>query len=372
MMEKNLTVDADAHVEEVEETWSYLDAEFKDRKPIPATVEDIPGLGGFNAFWVIDGRSHPKPVGRGAYIFGTPLSMTFAKKKPFSLGSQGLTNVSERLKDLDDLGVDIQVLYPTIFITSLTEDPRFEAALKRSYNTFMYEACKKSSGRLKWVAIMPLLDVEETIKELRRGKELGAVGAAVVGTLGNRMLNVPDLFPFYEEAQRLDMSICVHAAWSFPALTEMCENIYSANLISFPFPILMAFFAIVGGGILDKFPNLRFSFFEAGSEWVPYMVGRMEHYYSCGKEIGWFGLPERRPKDYLKDGKIFLTCEPEDKLLPQVAELIGEDQIMMSTDMPHAEGRESAVEIIKDRHDLSDSFKRKILGENARRFYKMD
>jgi predicted TIM-barrel fold metal-dependent hydrolase len=55
--------------------------------------------------------------------------------------------------------------------------------------------------------------------------------------------------------------------------------------------------------------------------------------------------------------------------LPQVLDLLGEDQMMASADIPHGEARERSMDVVRARSDLSESAKRKILGENAARFY---
>jgi predicted TIM-barrel fold metal-dependent hydrolase len=42
---------------------------------------------------------------------------------------------------------------------------------------------------------------------------------------------------------------------------------------------------------------------------------------------------------------------------------------MISGDMPHAEARENSITEIKERNDISETQKKKILGENAKRFF---
>src|SRR5215204_514615 len=94
-------VDADSHVEECEEYWQYLDPQYAARRPFPIVGADSPRLAGMNAFWYIDGRTFPQPVGRGVTIYATPLQQARARAKPWSLGSQSLTAPAERVRDLD-------------------------------------------------------------------------------------------------------------------------------------------------------------------------------------------------------------------------------------------------------------------------------
>lgn len=370
-MEQIGVVDADSHVMEVPETWEYLEEEYVHRRPVIARLsESLPIVAGMDQLWFIDGRVTPRPMGRGATISGTPTEMTFARKKVFSMGSQGLTDVEARLRDLDAWGIKIQVLFSSIFIQETTEDPRFEAALMRSYNTWMAGVCKQRPDRLKFAAVMPLRSVPEAVAEIKRAKDLGAVGAAIYGTIDQRMLHHRDLDPFWAAAERLEMPICVHTGWSHPGLKWSIDSVFGAHTISFTLPVMMGFFSFLGGGILDRFPRLKVAFLEAGADWVPYLVQRLDHYFASERLAGWW-TPERSASEYLRDCQIYFTCEAEERLLPQVLEFAGEDRIMMSADMPHAEARENAVGEIEKRTDLTGEQKARILGKNAITFYSL-
>lgn len=92
-MESISVIDADSHIEEVEEIRDYLDPQFQMRRPFPITVEKNIEHTNLNAFWYIDGNVVPKLIGQGAMVIATPLTSHYARAKPFSLGSQGLTDV---------------------------------------------------------------------------------------------------------------------------------------------------------------------------------------------------------------------------------------------------------------------------------------
>src|SRR3712207_5692001 len=128
-------IDSDSHVMEIEETWSFLEPEFRGRRPQVVHAPDAPQGSPMDAYWLVDGQIQPRLLGPGARFTGTPITSTFGRSKPYSLASQGLTDVAARLRDLDAAGLDVQVIFPTVFLVSLAEDPRLEAALMRSYNT---------------------------------------------------------------------------------------------------------------------------------------------------------------------------------------------------------------------------------------------
>ena len=371
-MEQIGVVAADSHVMEVPETWEYLEEEYLHRRPVIARLsESLPIVAGMDQLWFIDGRVTPRPMGRGATISGTPTEMTFARKKVFSAGSQGLTDVEARLRDLDAWGIEIQVLFSSIFIQETTEDPRFEAALMRSYNTWMAKRCAERPDRLKWAAAIPLRDIPAAVAEVHRARALGAVGLMIGGTAGSRLLHHRELDPFYAAVSEEDLPLCVHCSWSLPGLTEVSEDLYSADMLGFTLPILMGFHSLVGCGVMDRFPKLRVGFLEAGSEWLPYWIGRMDHYHGVSRSNGWGRYAARKPSEYLKDGRLWVTCEAEESLLAQVIDLIGEDHILFEGDMPHAEARDTGIKTLRDRTDLSERLKRKILRDNALAFYRI-
>lgn len=268
---------------------------------------------------------------------------------------------------IDRAALDVQVVYPTIFLEPLTDDPAFEAALMRSYNTWMAKACSYKPDRLKWAAVIPMLDVAAGVQEVRRAKDLGAAAIAVYGTVRDRMLHDILFDPIFSEAEQLKTAVGVHTGWSHPGLRQSVDSNYGAHVLSFTLPVMMGFFSILGL-VLDRHPRLKVGFLEAGVDWLPYMIQRMDHYHKAEKRNGW-SVPKGNASSYLRDCEIYFTCESEEKLLPEVSRWIGEDRIMMEADMPHGEGRDSSVQEIQERKDLSDAVKEGILGLNAKAFY---
>ena len=134
-------IDADSHVYEVEETWNYLPKKFQSRRPIPITVppEKAPYMGVDNSFWLVDGKAIQWTWGSGTVQIGCPLTSVHALRKAYGTGHQSLMDVPMRMKALDGAGIDVQVIYPTIFLAPLTEDDEFESALQISYNHWIQE-----------------------------------------------------------------------------------------------------------------------------------------------------------------------------------------------------------------------------------------
>ncbi|MET0502578.1 MAG: hypothetical protein ABW172_13735, partial [Candidatus Binatia bacterium] len=106
-----LTIDADAHVVESERTWDYLEGSDKRHRPVPITL-DIPPDKKRN-YWIIGGRL----IG-GRDNIG----------KDTSPESREMADIEARLKHMDEIGTGVQVLYPTLFLRPVTDNPRIELA----------------------------------------------------------------------------------------------------------------------------------------------------------------------------------------------------------------------------------------------------
>lgn len=243
----------------------------------------------------------------------------------------------------------------------------------RAYNRYMGRQCGANHKRLKWAGLVPLREPREAIASLDEMIRLGASAVVVFGTAREKMLSDPSFTPFWDEFARTGLPLCVHMAASYPPFDEMVQTFFDAHALSMALPAQMAFVALVGQGMLDRYPDLRIAFMEFGAEWLFYMVGRMDHYLERDRIIQppilSDKLPKRAIRDYLKAGRIFVCGEMEDPLMKEEIELLGEDQLLFSSDYPHGEARENAAQDLLARTDINDIHKRKILHDNPVRLF---
>ena len=368
-------VDADGHVEESPATFAdkYLDPAFRAQRPRVVGVEGM-------VYWAIDEQLFPRRVGRGCNNLGTPTSYdgkpaVHTVGKPESVGCMELTDLDARLKIMDEEEIRVQVLYPTLFLAyPLSSNPALVTALCASYNRWLGDSLS-GQERLRWAAVVNLDDVDAAAHEMREAKRLGAAAVMILGTAGDRQLDDPLLFPFYEALCEQELPLAIHVGWACPSINNLYNHIYPSGVVAFHFPVLMGFAALISGGVLDRFQNLRAVFLEAGSMWVPYMIDRLNHrFQNQGKALAKF-LPQTKPvqalpvMDYIKRRNLFFSAELEDFILPQVMELVGETQIVMGTDMPHGDRERFAARHLQKRNDLSASAKANILEHNPSRLY---
>jgi predicted TIM-barrel fold metal-dependent hydrolase len=368
-------IDADGHVEENLDTFSdkYLEPGFRSLRP---RVTGIDGL----AYWVIDEQLYPRRVGPGCHNLGTPTNYqgkvaAHSAGKPDSIESMELADLSARVKAMDEEDIAVQVIYTTLFLAyPLTRNVALASALCSSYNRWLGDRLARQQ-RLKWSAVVNLDDIPRAVREVHEAKKLGAVSVMVLGTAGDDMLDHPRLFPFYEALVEENLALGVHVGWSCPAVNNLYSHIYPSGVIAFHIPLLMAFTALVSGGVMDRFPALRLVFLEAGCQWVPFIVERIHHRYkNQGSTLRKF-LPQTAPiqklpvMEYIKRGNIYFSTEVEDEILPNVLNLVGETQVIFGSDMPHGDRERCAARMLQGRNDISDTAKVNILDHNPARLY---
>jgi predicted TIM-barrel fold metal-dependent hydrolase len=245
-----------------------------------------------------------------------------------------------------------------------------------AYNRWLGDTLS-GQERLKWVGVVNLDDSTAAARQVKEAKILGAVGMMILGTAGDRLLDDPGLLPFYEAMAESDLPLAVHVGWACPAINNLYTHIYPSGVIAFSMPVLMGMVSMMSGGILDRFPNLRVVYLEAGCLWVHFILERLHHRFQhSGKNLAnvvsrTAPIQKLTPMDYVKQGNLYFSAEIEDVLLPQVLELVGEGQILFGSDMPHGDRERFAAGMLRERKDISDAAKTKILESNPAKFYNL-
>jgi predicted TIM-barrel fold metal-dependent hydrolase len=347
-------IDADAHIDENEHTWECLDKEDARFKPISFDLPDSepagPSDGRRHRLWLIDGNARLRRF-RSDQATGTTRE------------TRELIDVEARLRHMDQLGIEAQVLYPTTFLHAVTDRPEVELALCKAYNRWLAERTAGSHGRLRWVAQTPPLSIDEVPAVLRFAKDNGACGVMKKGVeCGSREAADPYFFPLYEEAAKLDLPICIHqgSGASDQSNTGDFANMSVLNVLS-------AFRSLAAARVPDMFSKLRFGFIEAGASWIPYLI----------KELGMRGKAAKAEHDFktgfLAHNRFYVTCDTEDDI-GYLLNFGAEDYLMLGTDYSHVDqsAELQAHHVLLDKAqqgEFSSTAAAKIVSDNARRFY---
>jgi len=348
-------IDADAHVLETVQTWEYM-AEGDQRFRPMRVVEETPEGG--RAFWLVDGTVHSARQGGG--VSGLS-NARHGDKIDLPTESALLTDVDARVRHMDELGTDIQVLYPTMFINPYTNKPEVELALTRSYNRWLADIWQRGRGRLRWAAVLPLLSMDKAVEEAKIVKDQGACAIMLRGIeVGNRLLSDPYFFPLYRRASELDLPICVHTGNGSPEIMDIFSG--ESGFSRFKLVGVGAFHNLLYTGIPDRFPELRFGFIELSSQWLPYALHDLSRRFQrSGRQI---------KDDVLKDNHVWVACQTDDDL-PEVLRYVGEDNLVIGTDYGHADSATEiyALQRMKQESPLAPAVVSKILDDNARALY---
>jgi len=335
-------IDADCHVIENERTWSYMDESERKYRPLRIEAPNISRL--TEQCWLIDG----KIISPGAP------NMTEVSQESREMGS-----VPARLRHMDALGVDIQVLYPSMFLRPITDRPEIELALCRSYNRWLADVWALAKDRLRWAAVLPLFSMQEALRELEWARGNGACAVFMRGFEANRHLGDSYFFPLYEAAEALDMPICAHAGNSVFAIHDFWAH--AGGLSVFKFPVIDGFCSLIQSNVPTQFPELRFGFVETTAQWVPYAL----HFLAGRRRRGCDGVA-----NLLKQNRMYVACQTDDDL-PYVLKYAGEDNLIIGSDYGHddAASEINALRRLRDESELSGGVVSKILDANPAALY---
>ena len=132
----------------------------------------------------------------------------------------------------------------------------------------------------------------------------------------------------------------------------------------------MAVMEFTCGGVLDRHRKLRVIFLESGCGWIAHWLERLDEHVEAW---GFASLaPERQPSRAFAD-QCFISADPNERILPGIVDVIGDETITFATDYPHPDALEGdLVARIADRDGLSEESKQRILRTNAQRCFGLE
>jgi len=279
-------------------------------------------------------------------------------------------DMARRLADNEREGIDHQFLFPTQLSIPTYIEGELGAALAHAYNGWVKTLVAGHEDRLWPVGIVPWGHPEGLVPELRRCvKELGFKAIHLTPYSHTHTLDATAFEPFFAEAANLGVPLMLHPA-SMGELINRYDNFFAMHVLGRPFNCTAGLVALTTGGVFERHPDLRVAFFECSAEWILYWMHRMDDDYKRMKN-GFAPKVARMPSEYLKKN-CYVTCEADERLLPLALEEFSEDRVLMASDYPHFDSEyPGTVHELKERSDISEKQKQKILCENAREFLRM-
>jgi uncharacterized protein len=377
-------IDSDGHLHEPFDLFErYMEKEFYAIRP---RVVDLRNEARDEGRWLIEGRLVPRlpftrGVGGGGFRYQTPRHSQMKAK------DNSLDDIAGRLQDMDQLGIDFQVVYPTALVWVFDlENKELAAAVCRAYNNYIAEQCSKARNRLGGVALVPIQDPPAAAEEARRSVEsLGLLGAVIPGMVGNNPLHASQFMPFFETMNELNAPVGFHAVTGmhYTPWADCFNDFFSTHVTAMPFSMMVAMMSMIRTGLFRSLPRLRCAFLEIGASWLPYWswwVGKhIEHVLeprAGRKDSNWgrepYELPAtvREPIEEIIEGRILSGFEGDENLRA-ILDRMGSKAFMYASDYPHSDMDWERVQAIKRSEALTSAEKSALLGDNARRFYNL-
>ena len=277
-----------------------------------------------------------------------------------------MNDIDMRLEDMHQVGFDMQVL--TLSAPSVDIFPvEIGENLAQVVNDEIGEICQKHPDRFMAFATLPFIDPDRTVKELKRCiEELKFKGACIGTNISGMGLGDQRLYPFYERMTEYDLPIHIHPR--APVDKETYKDYRLLPMIGFEMDICVAVVRLVMGGVMDKFPNLKFIVSHLGGA-IPYLAERIQNCYEaypdCQENISGPAI------EYLKRFYYDTVSFFEPALMCAYA-FVGADHMVLGSDYPHVIGdiKEAITSI--EQLDIPQTDKEMIFSGNLLRLIHQD
>jgi predicted TIM-barrel fold metal-dependent hydrolase len=366
-------VDADGHILEPLDLWQkYMDPAFRDRAP-----RIIKGNNGKEQLIVDEHRVGDGNLGIGRIgAVGARQGVVEADTMAYKDGKPGGFDPHARIPDMDADGIDAAFLYPSLGLFSgAIQDPELAAATCRGYNRWLADYCSPYPDRLFGVAMLPMQDIDQAIKEMTFArKELGfRAGFLRPNPYNNRLIHDPAYEPFWNAAEELDFAIGFHEGAS-PGMPQVGVDRFNGrgaqHIISHTMEMMLAALSMIWGGVCERHPKLRVGFLESGGGWIAPWLDRMDRHFD-DQGFNDSGL-KNRPSDIFRR-QCWISFEPVEGSLAHLADYVGPNKILWATDYPHRDGffpgAPDMIEKQLDAAGVSAETKRGVMAGGAMAFY---
>lgn len=275
---------------------------------------------------------------------------------------------------MEEFDIDHTVLTPglNLILATVNHDPT-AVALASAYNRYITHTFADEDG-MKLNLLVATQRPEEAAAEIHEwaghpdvvGVQLPADG--LVPPAGHQRYD-----PIYEAATEHGLPIVMHsgdagAQTVFPIQRNWAETFAEAHAFSFPAQAIWQLISQVFQGTPERFPDLEFVIQEAGCEWLPWLLWRLDdHYLQNSQDVP---VLQKRPSEYIRDQYYFTTqplghTENPEQLANVLEAAGGPETLLFSSDHPHPDFDPPAELFVPLRTRFDEAAIRGMMGETA-------
>jgi predicted TIM-barrel fold metal-dependent hydrolase len=373
-------LDSDMHVLEPPDLWQrYIDPAFKHAAPVG--LAEMPRDMRVRVKSRVMLRVGPvRPVTRTGSVWSSAQDTAFADAE-----HRGWDATSQK-SAMDAEGLDKAVLFPSrgLFVLGLDLpsvmgqdglEPEYAAAIARAYNDWLHDFCKQYPDRFVGAGMVAPHDVTSAVAETRRCTEQLGMKAIFLtpGCVGRRPWHDAYYDPLWAECERLGIAATFHGGgqtYLRPDFSlEVLDKLMMWHTFNQPLGMMTVAVSLTAGGVLERFPKLRVGLLEGNCGWAPWLLQRLDEHWEW---VGKYEAPELRmkPSEYFRRN-CYLSVEADEETVKYYVDAFGDDNIVFSTDYPHADSKyPRSIEAFK-KLPLSATSQKKILWDNCAKLYSL-
>ncbi len=277
-----------------------------------------------------------------------------------------LRNAAARIADMDAMGVDVQVVSMNLPTNAYWAAAATGRRIARTCNEGIAAFVATMPERFVGIGALPLQDMDASVREMHRLREMGLRGVQIPSVVRNRDLGEAHFRPFWACAEKLGLPVIIHPRGF--THDDRLHKFFLWNTVGQPLEEALAMASIIHEGILDAFPGLKIVMSHGGG-YLPYYSGRGDRAFTSrpepGQNIG--EAPSRYFPRFHYDSVVF-----DPGMISRLADMAGVSQIMMGTDYPRGEIEEDPVGFVHRVPGLDDAARRRILSTNAAALFGID
>jgi aminocarboxymuconate-semialdehyde decarboxylase len=306
-------------------------------------------------------KPHLDPMSIPLARFATEATKALSAKQEDDIRTR-ITGYDERLADLDDMGIDLQIVCPPPPQNYYSAPLDIAVPAMRMVNDGLAEYIAKKPDRFIGLGGVPLASGVEAAQELERCmKSLKFKGVEILTNVNGHELSEPEYAPFWKKAEELGALVLIHPNGFTDG--KRLSRFYFSNVIGNPLDTTIALHYLIFDGVLERHPNLKILAVHGGG-FLPAYSGRIDHAWGARSDA--HGELPQPPTTYLK--KIFVdTIVFTPHQLHELARLLGPDQILMGTDYPFDMADFDPIGHVASVGDFDSDVIAAIAGGNAKR-----